>query len=138
MYVIHTCGCDDNGNHIKGHCCYIEELVKENALLKNALKVNSERYNRTIDQLLEENKKMKEAIEKEIRESSKMNMIYIRPVHEDYRDYHIVVKGYRSSLCEEYHVVIDEFLYGQVMFTSVDDALAYGRKMVDEFLGEEA
>jgi hypothetical protein len=32
--IIHICGCDENGKHIKGLCCIIEDLQKENARLR--------------------------------------------------------------------------------------------------------
>lgn len=46
MSTIHTCGSDDNGNHIKGYCCRIEELEKE---LDNARFIIERAYFDTFD-----------------------------------------------------------------------------------------
>jgi hypothetical protein len=35
--IIHTCASDEDGKHIKGLCCIIEDLQKENARLRESL-----------------------------------------------------------------------------------------------------
>lgn len=35
--IIHTCVSDENGKHIKGLCCIIEDLQQENARMREVL-----------------------------------------------------------------------------------------------------
>ena len=89
--------------------------------------------------LLEENKKMKEAIESELERSHsdtfhqlwKIDRNYIAPISEEYNGYRIVVNGFTNDLLKEFHFSI-EGLLEPLVFTATNDALAHARKVIDE------
>ena len=89
--------------------------------------------------LLEENKKMKEAIESELERSHsdtfhqlwKIDRNYIAPISEEYNGYRIIVNGFTNDSIKEFHASI-EGLNEPYLFTSADDALAHARKVIDE------
>ena len=89
--------------------------------------------------LLEENKKMKEAIENQLERSHsstfhelwKIDRNYIAPISEEYNGYRIIVNGFTNDSIKEFHASI-EGLNEPYLFTSANDALAHARKIIDE------
>ena len=65
--VIHFCGCDENGKHVKGNCCLIEDLQKEVEALRRALKSHGE--------IVEMNAKLKEDLKWALEVQDELNLL---------------------------------------------------------------
>ena len=116
--IIHTCTSDEDGKHIKGLCCIIEDLQKENTKLKeDYLKLNT-------------------IVQKELTLSSHsiwgLNKEYLKPVQEDYKDSRIIALGLFNKMInkEEWILKIDGLNECEVFETS-EEAISFAKRLID-------